>query len=217
MLHSSDTELISSLLSAHDLTCVRGDRILFRNIGFTLDTGGLLYVLGENGSGKSSLLRLICGLLNAEAGYVAWQGQDIRDSAELYRSELLYVGHLGGLKDDLTAFENLQTNAELAGYGRDSGSVTSALQAIGVERCANLPVRVLSQGQKRRVALARLWLSGCRLWVLDEPFAALDNASIDVLSQRISQHLQQGGLAIITTHQDVHIGACTTQTLRLNA
>lgn len=217
MPHLSDIELTSNLLAAHGLTCIRGDRALFRNVGFTMSTGGLLYVLGENGSGKSSLLRLICGLLSAEEGYVTWQGQDIRDSAELYRSELLYVGHLGGLKDDLTAFENLQTNAELAGYCRDSASVTSALQAIGVARCANLPVRVLSQGQKRRVALAKLWLSDCKVWILDEPFAALDSASIDILSQRISQHLQQGGLAIITTHQDVSIEADTIQTLRLNA
>lgn len=218
MLHSSDTELTSNaVLAAHGLTCIRGDRVLFRNVGFTLNTGGLLYVLGENGSGKSSLLRLICGLLSPEAGDVAWRGQDVRDTAELYRSELLYIGHLGGLKDDLTAFENLQTNAELAGYSKDAASVSSALQAIGVGRCANLPVRVLSQGQKRRVALAKLWLSACKLWVLDEPFAALDSASIDILSQRISQHLQQDGLAIITTHQDVSIEADITQTLRLNA
>jgi len=212
-----DTALKSNKLAAHGLACIRGDRVLFRNISFELDTGGLLYVLGENGSGKSSLLRLLCGLMTPEAGHVFWSGEQVTPGAESYLSNLLYVGHLNGLKDDLTAAENLQTAAQLAGYKADASSVVQALRATGIERCAHLPVRVLSQGQKRRVALAKLWLTDCPLWILDEPFAALDAISVDVLAAHLSQHMSKGGMAIITTHQDVMISAQSTQTLRLNS
>jgi heme exporter protein A len=124
---------------------------------------------------------------------------------------------LNGLKDDLTAIENLQVTAQLSGQSVDYDDALSALKAIGIERCANLPARVLSQGQKRRVALARLWLTKSALWILDEPFAALDTVSVDKLASHLSQHLANGGMAIITTHQDVTIGAQSTQTLRLDS
>lgn len=205
------------MLSVQGLVCMRGDRVLFRNIDFALAAGGLLYVLGENGSGKSSLLRLLCGLLMPEAGSVFWCGEAVKQTSESYQSNLLYIGHLNGLKDDLTAAENLQTAARLAGHQADTPSVLEALKAIGIERCAHLPVRVLSQGQKRRVALARLWLTECPLWILDEPFAALDATSVEVLAARLNQHMANGGMAIITTHQDVMINAQSTQTLRLDS
>jgi len=199
------------------LTCIRGDRVLFRNVSFEMTPGALLYVLGENGSGKSSLLRLLCGLLTPEVGSVFWSGEQVKTGAESYQSNLLYIGHLNGLKDDLTAAENLQIAARLAGYQADASNVLAALKAIGIERCAYLPARVLSQGQKRRVALARLWLTECPLWILDEPFAALDANSIEVLTSRLNQHLSNGGMAIITTHQDVMINAQSIQTLRLDS
>ncbi len=205
------------MLSAQGLACVRGDRVLFKNVGFTLNAGGLLYVMGENGSGKSSLLRLLCGLLMPEAGSVQWGGEQVKLSSERYLSNLLYIGHLNGLKDDLTAIENLQISARLAGTEANMQSALHALKAIGIERCANLPVRVLSQGQKRRVALARLWLTDCPLWILDEPFAALDTLSVDTLASHLSVHINNGGMAIITTHQDVAISAQVTQTLRLDS
>lgn len=217
MLHLSDTVLTSNMLSAQGLVCVRGDRVLFQNVGFALDAGALLYVLGENGSGKSSLLRLICGLLMPEAGSVCWHGEKIKQVSESYQSNLLYIGHLNGLKDDLTAIENLQISAHLAGCDADTPSTLAALQAMGIQRCAHLPVRVLSQGQKRRVALARLWLTKSVLWILDEPFAALDALSVALLTSRLSEHLVKGGIAIITTHQDVEINALSTQTLRLDS
>jgi heme exporter protein A len=217
MLRLLDTALISNMLSAQSLACVRGDRVLFKNVSFTLSSGGLLHVLGENGSGKSSLLRLLCGLLMPEAGSVQWGSEQVKLSSESYLSNLLYIGHLNGLKDDLTAIENLQISARLAGAEVNMQSALHALRAIGVERCANLPVRVLSQGQKRRVALARLWLTDCPLWVLDEPFAALDTLSIDVLANHLSMHINHGGMVIITTHQDVAISATATQTLRLDS
>ena len=205
------------MFAAQGLTCIRGDRILFRNIDFALTPGGLLYVLGENGSGKSSLLRLLCGLLMPEAGSVFWQGEKVGHASESYQSNLLYIGHLNGLKDDLTAVENLQMSARLAGSEADIQAALSALKAIGIERCAHLPVRVLSQGQKRRVALARLWLTNSSLWILDEPFAALDTLSVEILAAQLGQHLNSGGMVIITTHQDVAINAQSTQTLRLDA
>jgi heme exporter protein A len=176
-----------------------------------------MYVLGENGSGKSSLLRMICGLLSPEHGSIMWQGQSIKQASDVYLANLTYIGHLNGLKDDLTAMENLQISAHLAGEQVDNQSSLAALTAIGIARCANLPVGVLSQGQKRRVALAKLWLSRALLWVLDEPFAALDAASILTLATCISAHMARGGMTIITTHQDVVIDAKTTQTLRLSA
>jgi heme exporter protein A len=205
------------MLIAQELACLRGDRLLFKQIGFTLNAGGLMYVLGENGSGKSSLLRMVCGLLTPEVGTIKWQGQSIKHSSEDYLSNLTYIGHLNGLKDDLTAMENLQLSARLAGEQVDEQAALAALTAIGIARCAKLPVGVLSQGQKRRVALARLWLSRAPLWVLDEPFAALDTASLLTLATCISAHLARGGMTIITTHQDVIIDAQTTQTLRLCA
>jgi len=205
------------MLIAQDLACLRGDRLLFKQIGFTLNAGGLMNVLGENGSGKSSLLRMICGLLTPEVGSITWQGQSIKQASEDYLSNLTYIGHLNGLKDDLTAMENLQISARLAGEHVDEPAALTALMAIGIARCAKLPVGVLSQGQKRRVALARLWLSHAPLWVLDEPFAALDASSVLTLATCISAHMARGGMTIITTHQDVVIDAQTTQTLRLSA
>ncbi|OIR04644.1 cytochrome c biogenesis ATP-binding export protein CcmA [mine drainage metagenome] len=205
------------LLAAQGLACLRGDRLLFKSVSFELMAGGLLYVLGENGSGKSSLLRLLCGLLMPEVGEVHWCGKSIKQDPETYLSNLLYLGHLNGLKDDLTALENLQMSARLADSLVDEQKMLSALTSIGIARCANLPVRVLSQGQKRRVALARLWLTESKLWILDEPFAALDAASIEVLASRLNQHMSDGGMTIITTHQDVEISAQSTQTVRLSA
>ncbi len=204
------------MLAAQGLACLRGDRLLFKNVGFELQAGGLLYVLGENGSGKSSLLRLLCGLGMPEAGDVLWQGESIKQNAETYLSSLTYLGHLNGLKDDLTALENLQTSARLMGNDVNAQQALEALTAIGIARCAHLPARVLSQGQKRRVALAGLWLAKTKLWILDEPFAALDVASISVLTEQLSRHLAGGGMAILTTHQEVAVNAQSTQTLRLS-
>ena len=205
------------MFMAQDLACLRGDRLLFKHVGFELNAGGLLYVLGENGSGKSSLLRMLCGLLMPEEGAVFWDGKKIKESTENYLPNLTYIGHLNGLKDDLTALENLQISARLAGGEVTSKQALAALTAIGIARCANLPVRVLSQGQKRRVALAMLWLTQSQLWILDEPFAALDVASTEVLASRLGEHMANGGMTIITTHQDVAINALSTQTLRLSA
>lgn len=205
------------MLLAQGLACLRGDRLLFKKVGFELNAGGLLYVLGENGSGKSSLLRMLCGLLMPEDGAVFWDAKKIKENAENYLSNLTYIGHLNGLKDDLTALENLYMSARSAGNEVTEDKALAALTAIGIERCANLPTRVLSQGQKRRVTLARLWLTEGKLWILDEPFAALDVASVGVLEARLGEHLANGGMAILTTHQDVTVNAQSIQTLRLSS
>ena len=160
---------------------------------------------------------MVCGLLTPELGSITWQGQLIKKASEDYLSNLTYIGHLNGLKDDLTAMENLQINARLAGEPVGNQSALHALTEIGIARCAKLPVGVLSQGQKRRVSLAKLFLSQATLWVLDEPFAALDTASVLTLASCISAHLARGGMAIITTHQEVVIQAKATQALRLSA
>ncbi len=204
------------MLIAQGLSCLRGDRLLFKNIGLELNAGGLLYVVGENGSGKSSLLRMLCGLLMPETGEVFWDNKTIKEETESHLSNLTYIGHLNGLKDDLTALENLTMSARAAGSEVSEDKALAALAAIGVERCANLPARVLSQGQKRRVTLARLWLAEGQLWILDEPFAALDIASVSRLAAKLGEHLSSGGMAILTTHQDVTIQAKSTQTLRLS-
>ncbi|MDI1299880.1 cytochrome c biogenesis heme-transporting ATPase CcmA [Methylotenera sp.] len=204
------------MLTVDGLACLRGDRLLFKNVGFELKAGGLLYVLGENGSGKSSLLRMLCGLLMPEKGTVFWNKQTIKKESESFLSNLTYIGHLNGLKDDLTALENLTMGARAAGNDVSEDKALAALAAIGIERCANLPARVLSQGQKRRVTLAKLWLAEGKLWILDEPFAALDIASVSKLAAKLAEHLSSGGMAILTTHQDVTIHAQSVQTLRLS-
>jgi heme exporter protein A len=203
------------MLAVHGLSCIRGDQLLFKNVGFEIKAGSLLYVLGENGSGKSSLLRLLSGLLSREEGAILWFGEDIRQARETYQADLLYIGHLNGLKDDLTALENLHMNARLAGDAVTMQQAQDALKDVGLGRCIHLPARVLSQGQKRRVALARIWLTQSKLWVLDEPFAALDASTIDMLAARLSLHLATDGMIVLTTHQEVALHAENSQTLRL--
>jgi heme exporter protein A len=160
---------------------------------------------------------MLCGLLMPEDGSVFWDAMKIKENAENFLYNLTYIGHLNGLKDELTALENLYMSARSAGNEVSENKALAALSAIGIERCANLPARVLSQGQKRRVTLARLWLTEGKLWILDEPFAALDIASVGVLAARLGEHLTNGGMAILTTHQDVTINAQSTQTLRLSS
>jgi len=203
------------MLTVHDLACVRGDRLLFKNLSVVLNAGGLLYVLGDNGSGKSSLLKLLCGLLTPETGSVHWCAQNISHAPEVYQSNLTYIGHLNGIKDDLSALENLSFSSGIAGKHVTASEVLDALQAIGIERYAHVAMSELSQGQKRRVALARLWLTSSQLWILDEPFAALDAAAITTLAARLTEHLADGGMAVITSHQEVNINAKSTQSLRL--
>ena len=207
-----------STLQASGLECLRGERRLFGGLAFELANGGLLQVSGPNGSGKTSLLRMVCGLLAPAAGSIAWNAKPIRALGEDYNADLTFIGHLNAAKDELNARENLGLAARLAGLPSDPAKVAAALHTFGLAGFDQLPCKVLSQGQKRRLALARLKLSGERaLWVLDEPFAALDAAGIEVIRAVLEDHLARGGLALLTTHQAVVIAAPSMRTIALGA
>jgi heme exporter protein A len=195
------------LLQGRSLACVRGERSLFHGLDLDLGAGECLHVTGPNGAGKTSLLRILAGLLAPTEGSVLWRGADIRRSREEYGTELAFVGHLNGIKDELTPVENLQL---LAGVrGQPASQAQAALAAYGLESCAQLPVRHLSQGQRRRVALARLAAMPAALWILDEPFNALDVGSVRTLHDAMAAHRDRGGMAILTAHQDIELPAGT--------
>ncbi len=205
------------MLEVSNLKCVRGERPLFDGIGFRLESGQLMYLRGSNGAGKTSLLRILCGLSPAEAGQIRWDGLPIKELGEVYRRDLFYLGHYNALQEALTVDENLAFYAALAGAIPSETDTASALARLGLRGCQGRLVRHLSQGQKRRVALSRLMLNGARLWVLDEPFVALDQASIELLASLIAAHLDKGGLAVFTSHQQVDIGTVRPQVLELKA
>jgi heme exporter protein A len=203
------------MLDVSDLECTRGDRRLFTGLCFDLPPGTLLHVEGPNGSGKTTLLRAVCGLLQPQKGDIRWDGENIRRLKEDYCRDVLYLGHLNGIKNDLTGLENLTVSATLDGDEVQEGEVWTALKRMGLAGFEDLPTRVLSQGQKKRVALARLPLSNARLWVLDEPFTALDKAAVELLQTLIAEHVAEGGMAIITTHQEVPLTSGQIQRLQL--
>lgn len=204
-------------LQARNVGCTRGDAELFSGLDFSLGAGEALRVAGANGSGKSSLLRILCGLAQPAAGAVCWDGRDIRRLREEYCAQLLYLGHANGVKDELLAWENLAMSARLAGQRLDCAAACELLGMLGLERSAELPTRALSQGQRKRVALARLWLRPARaLWILDEPFTALDAGAVAQLCGRIDAHLAGGGMLVYTTHQELPLRAGSHRRLDLS-
>jgi len=174
-------------------------------------------VAGANGVGKTSLLRMVCGLAPIESGQILWNGKPIHAQSEVYRQDLCYLGHLNALQESLTVNQNLAFNAALAGNAPEPAQMREVLAHFGVRGRGEQLVRHLSQGQKRRVALSRLALSEARLWVLDEPFVAMDEAGVRMLADLIAAHLGKGGLAVLTSHQQVDIGAVPAQMLELRA
>ena len=194
------------MLEAADLECERGGRVLFRGLSFALRGGELLRLAGENGSGKTSLMRMLCGLLAPTAGTVRWNGAPIDSLREEYSSQLVYIGHAPAVKGDLTAAENLSIGCALAGMPVSRSQVGNALAAFGLS-AGGVPLRRLSQGQRRRAALARLFLSSqTPLWFLDEPFAALDTAAARRVEEHIAGHVARGAAVVYTTHQEVELG-----------
>jgi len=183
------------LLQAAGLAAFRGERLVFRDLDFTVATGGALLLTGPNGSGKSTLLRLIAGLLRPAAGQLSWDGEDALVDLPTHARRVVYVGHQDAVKPGLTAAENLRFAAILAG-----GSVADALAAVGLADLADLPVRMLSAGQRRRLALSRLALSPAPLWLLDEPTLGLDTASVERFGGLLAAHCARGGIAIAATH-----------------
>jgi len=191
------------MLKATGLTVWRGDRCLFSDLDVALADGEMLYVSGHNGSGKTTLLRLLCGLIQPEQGSITWSDADIRTLGDDYHRELFYFGHLNAIKEELSGLENLRIAAALAGWPATESQAIEALERMGLEGYEDLPAKVLSQGQKRRVALARLLLTKARLWILDEPFTALDVVAIEHLRDTLQAHLAAQGLVVLTTHQRV--------------
>jgi heme exporter protein A len=205
------------MLEVVNLVCVRGERRLFQDLSFSLTAGELLYVHGANGSGKTTLLRTLCGLALPEAGEIRWKGQDIRRLGEEYHREMAYVGHLNGVKDELTAFENLRMAGRLSGVAASEQRALDALRRMELTACADLPGKVLSQGQKRRAALARLLLAPMSLWIMDEPFNALDVRAVGMIQHMLSEHLDGGGMVVLTTHQEVEIISHRARHVRLGS
>ena len=189
------------MLEARELLCERDERTLFSGLSFTLNAGEWVQITGSNGAGKTTLLRLLTGLSRPDAGEVLWQGQPLHQVRDSYHQNLLWIGHQPGIKTRLTALENLHF------YHRD-GDTAQCLEALaqaGLAGFEDIPVNQLSAGQQRRVALASLWLTRATLWILDEPFTAIDVNGVDRLTQRMAQHTEQGGIVILTTHQQLNV------------
>jgi len=189
-------------LDVEQLCCIRDQRVLFKNLSFQLHSGECLQIEGLNGAGKTSLLRILCGLLSPQEGLICWRGEDIIQNRTGYHSDLLYIGHTPGLKDELNPLQNLRFYGTLNRYDH---TFSAALEQVGLFGYEDVPVRSLSAGQKRRVALARLWLSDAPLWILDEPLTAIDSAGVSNLEQRLAQHCAQGGCLVLTSHQALNL------------
>jgi heme exporter protein A len=205
------------VLEAVDLECERSERVLFSGVTFALRPGELMHVTGANGSGKTSLLRILCGLLDPVRGEVRWNGTPTVRLAEDFHRDLVYIGHLNGLSGDLTPAENLEHACALADLDAARDKVAHSLTSFGLERFAATPVRSLSQGQRRRAALARLALAERKsLWLLDEPFSALDADAVELTSQLIAKHRSRGGMLVVTAHETLPRPLAPTQMLALD-
>jgi len=201
-------------LQVMNASCERGGRPLFAPVSFSLSPGQALHLQGDNGAGKTSLLRALCGLSPLSQGQLSWCGQPLPQARAVFLQQVFYLGHALGLKDELSALENLHAATAIAGQPLDTPAAENALKAQGLASRMHLPLRVLSQGQKRRVALARLQVSTARLWLLDEPMVALDTAAQDALTTLLQTHIQQGGMLLFTSHQPLAL-VDSVQTLRL--
>ena len=207
-------ERIVILLHIKSVTCIKQDRCLFADLNFSLNSGQIMQLAGPNGAGKTSLLRIIAGFSVPDEGAVLFQEQPISKYYEEYARELLFIGHKTGVNTQLSAVENVRHWLQINGYINqpDLYPILAQLGLVGLE---DVPVRMLSAGQQRRVALVRLWLSDAKLWVLDEPFTALDKSGVAFLQQRFTEHLQSGGAILLTTHQDLTTHFSNLQTVTL--
>ena len=196
---------MTAKLSGKDLCLLRGDRCLFQNLNFALNSGELLLVEGKNGCGKTSLLRAIAGLLEFETGQVDWNGQSIMADHQVFRSDLVWLSHRVGFKGDLTLVENLSFESGLRATSTDL--LEPSLDRLGLAPLTGLPFRALSAGQQRRVALARMLMAKAPLWMMDEPFTNLDSGGQALVRELIAEHLAGNGLCVVASHQDIQLDA----------
>ena len=202
-------------IEGRDLACWRGPAPLFRHVSFEASAGEWISIRGANGSGKTTLLRCVAGLTRADEGSVIWDGQPTAADSQPYRGDLLYAGHLPGIKDDLSAEENIEGALRLRGRAPSAQAVRAALAEVGLEKRRQLPARRLSAGQRRRIALARLALDTATLWLLDEPLTALDDDGQALFTRLLRNHVDRGGIALVATHQALAYPA--TREMRLGA
>ena len=193
------------MLEARGLTCVRGERELFSGLDLQVFAGQCLHIRGENGVGKTSLLRLLTGLASPESGEVLWNGQAIKKEASSYHANLLFLGHRDALKEDLSALENLRMYAAIDGIELSDQDAFTSLWRFGLKGREDLPVNCLSAGQKKRVLMARMLTRRAQVWILDEPFNALDTHAVQELQGLIAEHLEANGLVVLTSHQPLSI------------
>ncbi|AMG29866.1 cytochrome c biogenesis heme-transporting ATPase CcmA [Grimontia hollisae] len=204
------------MLEVRQLSCIRDERMLFEDLSFTLSPGDLVQIEGPNGAGKTTLLRIIAGLGLAESGDVLWQGEPVSRVREAFYGNLLFLGHSTGVKREMTAFENLAFYQRMHG-DTDESVLWDVLARVGLAGREDVPAAQLSAGQNRRVALARLWISKSKLWVLDEPLTAIDKQGVKVLETLFEEHVNSGGMVLFTTHQDMFSGNPTLRRIRLGA
>jgi heme exporter protein A len=204
------------MLEVLKLGCSRGDRRLFSDLSFSAGAGELIELRGPNGSGKTSLLRILCGLSSPAAGEVRWNGKNIRSLGEEYFGVVAYLAHQNAVKDELSAIENLRISAGVAGNSLKKAQAQQVLKRIGLVDRQHLPTRVLSAGQRRRLALARLLTSKATLWILDEVLTSLDDEAVRLAREFISDHIKNGGLAIVATHQDLDLSVERMQRIQLS-
>jgi len=203
------------MLEAHDLAARRGHARLFSGLSFDVDGGQALVVTGANGAGKTTLLRTLAGLTAPEAGEIRWEGRTVAPFDSALRSALVYAGHQPAVKDELSTEENLSALVALAGESVPREALGRALDSVALARQRNLPARALSQGQRRRIGLARLMLVKRPLWILDEPTTALDAAGTQLLTRLVAEHLESGGIAVTATHAPLNLAAGRTRALAL--
>lgn len=197
---------MSKSLRLNSIACVRGGRTLFEELNLEIKPGSILRISGDNGSGKSSLLRILCGLLTPHAGKVFWGSDPITEDRDQFHGELIYLGHIPALKADFSAIENLMSLALLGGQSISNEEAMNALREAGLDRQAHRFIRTLSQGQKQRIALSRLLLPQPKsIWILDEPFNALDRDANRALQNLLINHVNRGGIVALSSHQDLQI------------
>ncbi|MBO1254165.1 cytochrome c biogenesis heme-transporting ATPase CcmA [Alteromonas sp. 5E99-2] len=194
------------LISANQLTCIKRDRVLFENLNLDVTQGEIVHVVGENGAGKTSLLRILVGLALPSNGEIYVQGNPLTENPEMLHKILVFIGHKSSINGQLTAVENTLFWLKQQGIEGNSDEIERVLSQLGLAGVDDIPVNALSAGQQRRVALSRLWLKpNAKLWVLDEPFTALDKSGIDVINQRIHSFVEQGGTVVLTSHQPLRL------------